>query len=625
MKVLLFQQLLWQKSGATGAHRHGSGAQTSRGQKNGFSVIEVILAAALFLVFATAMTTTVIQGFRGNRLGGEQTIATQFAAEGIEAARSLKNQAFANLNSTLCSPGAGLQQSGGVWAFKASGTSDVLQKFTRIVTVCNVQRDGSGNIVNSGGSNDPLTKKVTSTVTWNVGPGRSNSVVLNEYFTNWKLPFTKGGMIVYGNGGTTSDAIQYRVLDSAGNWSAAASAADVDTLTTTNALRAARVYASATRNEKVLVSRHFNGVTQTIYAQVYNGTTWGNVVQLASFVSVSFLDVQNFDGTYLANGDFMVAYSDNTNTPKFRTWNGTSWSAQVSARGVGGIPNVVVLKNRPSTNEVMLSTFTQNLRTVSEYFNGGAYLTANWGTLTVHATNSVGNTFRLLDFEWDPATPTKGAIVYSDKANDKAVGIKIWTANGSGSGSWSGQVKSSNQGNNMGAMAIAARPLNDEYITCDKDSSGTQGITCYQVNNTPAFTNPVNQTIATFTDSGLQRSFHIGFEQTSGAIALAFYSDNTNVPKFKKYTVSSNTWDAAATSVSTGALTPGVFKSVRLIPRENDDIMVIMSDANQDLYSVLWDGTTDAISNTAGFVFTQHGTNGSAGTDLWYDFTWDKF
>src|SRR3989338_4019288 len=82
---------------------------------NGFSVIEVILAAAIFMIFATGAVGVVLQGLSSNRQGGEQTVANQYAAEGLEAVRSIKNQGFSNLvNST----GTGIIRSGSnVWAF----------------------------------------------------------------------------------------------------------------------------------------------------------------------------------------------------------------------------------------------------------------------------------------------------------------------------------------------------------------------------------------------------------------------------------------------------------------------------------------------------------------------------
>lgn len=151
-------------------------------QKIGFSVIEVILAAALFVILSVGAIVAVTQGGLSNRLGEEQAIATQYASEGIEAARSIKNQNFSNL---INSAGTGIVRAGSVWSF--SGSNNVFNSaYTRVLTVSDTQRDVNGNIVASGGTVDPLTKKITSTVSWNASPTRNNSVILTTYLTNWR-------------------------------------------------------------------------------------------------------------------------------------------------------------------------------------------------------------------------------------------------------------------------------------------------------------------------------------------------------------------------------------------------------------------------------------------------------
>jgi Tfp pilus assembly protein PilV len=153
--------------------------------REGFSIIEIILAAVLFVIFASGSVSIIIRGLDMNRLGSEQTIANQYASEGLEAIRSIRNQSFSNLTNSL---GTGVIKTGNVWAF--SGVNNTFNKYTRIITISDVYRDSNGNIVSSGGILDSRSKKVTSTVTWNVLASRNNSVVLSAYLTDWKTPIT---------------------------------------------------------------------------------------------------------------------------------------------------------------------------------------------------------------------------------------------------------------------------------------------------------------------------------------------------------------------------------------------------------------------------------------------------
>src|SRR3989344_1590517 len=397
----------------------------------GFSIIEVILAVFMFAIIAVTGITTILHSYSVNRLGEEETFATLYAGEGMEAVRSIKNQGWSNLSAGTLK----LRRSNGFWEFNGPGSdTDPSGRFTRSMLVSTVNRDVNGNIVSSGGTTDPDTKKVTAEVNWNFSDVRARSITLSNYVTNFRkaIATEKGGVLVYGDGGTTLDTISYKILDASGTWGAVQLAADIDG-TTNRVLRAVRLYASPTRNEKIMISRHYNGATQYIYAQVHNGTGWGNVNLLAFWNSTSFLDVRNFDGTYLANGDFMAVYSNNSTTPRYRVWNGTSWSGQLDTRVVGGIPTYIVARRRPGTTEAMVAVFDQTSDTNTEYFNLGTnntYELADWILHAQHSGAAPANNRELVDFAWSPNASTKGALVYSNAGTDTRMNIKIWTANG---------------------------------------------------------------------------------------------------------------------------------------------------------------------------------------------------
>lgn len=158
-----------------------------RSTQSGFSVVEIILASALFLIFSGASIVVVLQGFDLNRVGTETIVANQYAIEGIEAVRSIRNQSYANL---VVTAGAGLTRSASnTWTF--SGVSNQFgpnNMYTRVIVISSVSRDASGNIVSSGGSVDANTMKVTSTVTWNHTPTRIDKVIQTTYLTNWRAP-----------------------------------------------------------------------------------------------------------------------------------------------------------------------------------------------------------------------------------------------------------------------------------------------------------------------------------------------------------------------------------------------------------------------------------------------------
>jgi hypothetical protein len=483
--------------------------------------------------------------------------------------------------------------------------------------------------VASGGTTDTKTKKVTSTVTWNAGPLRNNSVALSEYFTNWSaaIPQTaKGGVLVYGDGGVATDSVLYKIFDAnASTWSAPQSVADIDGATTNRSLRATKLYASATRNEKILLTRHSNNTNQYIYGQVFNGTTWSNVQLLSSWANNTFLDVQNFDGTYLANGDFLTMYSDNSTTPKFRVWNGSVWGSQISSQNVGGVPNYIITRTRPGTNEIMAVTFDQSSDTNSEYFNGGTYISGNWVLSSEHATQAPVNTKRIVDFEWSSGSSTKGLMTYSNNANDRSIRYKVFTANGSGGGTWGTVSNGANEGSagtRLGVLRTITRPSSNEFLACSQNT--VPQIICYRRDIAQTLTNPINQIIASVADAGIQKSFDIGYEQPGGTYAISVYSDNSITPRIKKYNPSNNTFDATTTDMTN---LNGTLKTARIISQPTtNNIMILLADSNMRTYSQVWDGTNHALFSTANaWGFNTHGINGSAVVNYYYDFAWDNF
>jgi prepilin-type N-terminal cleavage/methylation domain-containing protein len=575
-------------------------------RQSGMSLVEVLLAVAVFAVFTVGVIGAIIYGQESTAVAGARERAVKIAEEGIEAVRNIRDSGYDNLpvDGTY-----GLVVSGGIWTF--SGVSDITDIFTRTVTLSTI---------------DPRTRNAIINVTWSQTIQRPGSVSLNTNLTDWVTPLYRNGMLVYGDGNLTTDAIKYKIYnDNKGTWSAAVATADVDGATTNKSLRAARVYSSSTRNEKILVSRHYNGTTQWIYAQVYNGSTntWGNVVQLATWTASTFLDVQNFDATYMANGNLMVVYSDNTSTPKSRIWDGTTWSGQSSLTDLAGgdIPTYIITKARPATNEIMMAAFAQTSDTDTQYYSGSA-----WSAVISHATAAPVATNRLVDFDWSSQDTTRGSLVYATAATgngSRQITSKIWIANGSGSGAWSAAGVSGTQGGGT-TRIVTVKEIGllgaNEFQTCSQNNI-TQ-IICYKTDFTPTFTNPTNQTLTATTDAGIQRSYDLGAE-LSGTKAINIYSDSTTTAKLKKYDRATAIWDVAATSVNPSVV--GIIKTARVIPNPLiSDMMILVADANLDMFSIVWDGTNHLLYTTpAGKSWTAHGINGSATTDYWYDFVWD--
>lgn len=153
----------------------------------GQSLVEFIVAVSILIMMGTVISVAVLGSYSTSRLGQEETFASALATEGIEAVVSIRNQNWNNLTNG----NHGLTNSTNVWSF--INTSDVTDKFTRVITIADVFRD-DGDIVQSGGTLDPNTKKINVSVSWDFTPTRNNAVTYTQYLTNWQTGRSGGNV-----------------------------------------------------------------------------------------------------------------------------------------------------------------------------------------------------------------------------------------------------------------------------------------------------------------------------------------------------------------------------------------------------------------------------------------------
>lgn len=128
---------------------------------DGFSLIELLLAVALAGLVLPALISGFVTSRQGRVQVASRTEAVALLREGQEAVRSIRDRGW----SAFAVDGTyHPATSSGQWTL-ATG-SQVINGFTRTISIGPVQRADSGEIVSSGGTLDPSTKKVEVTVSW---------------------------------------------------------------------------------------------------------------------------------------------------------------------------------------------------------------------------------------------------------------------------------------------------------------------------------------------------------------------------------------------------------------------------------------------------------------------------
>jgi len=149
----------------------------------GFSLVEAVIAAAIIATGIAGIAAAVSAYDRGAATALPSVQATLLAEEGIEAVYLMRDTSWSGTIATYAAgtPYALAWQTNS-WA-TATTLSYIDNTYWRTITFQDVQRNSSEQIVSSGGTNDPNTRLITSSVSWSSRSGTS-TVTLSAYVSN---------------------------------------------------------------------------------------------------------------------------------------------------------------------------------------------------------------------------------------------------------------------------------------------------------------------------------------------------------------------------------------------------------------------------------------------------------
>jgi len=152
-------------------------------KQKGQSLVEIIIAMAIFAMITGSIMSVTLGGLNGLTQGGDETEAQGLAEEAMEAVRSVRDGAW---NELVFSP-TQVSINSNTWTL-SSGLSDLIDnKYTRSITLSDVCRDGSNNIVNCPGTyTDPHIKFASTTVSWSPRYNATNTIEQYGFITNWE-------------------------------------------------------------------------------------------------------------------------------------------------------------------------------------------------------------------------------------------------------------------------------------------------------------------------------------------------------------------------------------------------------------------------------------------------------
>lgn len=156
------------------------------GKSRGIGLVEILIVTAVLGVGLLAVISFLIYSRGVTFQVARTTEATTLAEEGIEAVRVMRDESWNTNIATLDAATPATYYpviSSDKWTLTTTDPGPINNLYTRTIVVEQVGRDGADEILSSGGTIDPNTKKVTSTVTWTEN-GRNKQVQLVAYITN---------------------------------------------------------------------------------------------------------------------------------------------------------------------------------------------------------------------------------------------------------------------------------------------------------------------------------------------------------------------------------------------------------------------------------------------------------
>ncbi|RJQ13905.1 hypothetical protein C4553_02015 [Candidatus Parcubacteria bacterium] len=154
----------------------------------GIGLLELVIAVAIIVIALLSFAQAAVVFLRGAILSEEPQAASYLAQEGIEAVRSLRDQSWTtNITPLINGTQYYLSTSSSGWLITTTNPGPIQGKFTRSIVLEEVRRDSGGksDILLSGGSVDPNTRKLTVTIQWIDQQGVARTYSVPTYITNF--------------------------------------------------------------------------------------------------------------------------------------------------------------------------------------------------------------------------------------------------------------------------------------------------------------------------------------------------------------------------------------------------------------------------------------------------------
>ncbi|MFM9996432.1 MAG: hypothetical protein ACKVU4_11610 [Phycisphaerales bacterium] len=272
-----------------------------------------------------------------------------------------------------------------------------------------------------------------------------------------------------------------------------------------------------------------------------------------------------------ASGVGVVYGTPTSNTPVFRTWNGSAWSAETPTADIGANPRWIVTAACPVRNELLAACGD-----TAEDLNVMVYDGTTWGSAQELSNNLVTSGDRPFYAAYSQVSGT--ALVVYRVGGGANANHRTW--NGM---AWSGQQSTALPGTGSPKIVkLVPKPGADEIMVLVLDNNNDLSAMVW---NGTAFGNTLLLD-ANAAFSG-QECADAAYERSSGRCMVAWARGGTTVPRCRVWTGSA--WQTESAMPDAGANV----KQMRLAADPASDKVIAMTlDSAADVNLIVWNGSS---------------------------------
>jgi hypothetical protein len=209
-------------------------------------------------------------------------------------------------------------------------------------------------------------------------------------------------------------------------------------------------------NELMLLAMNDSG---GLYAAVWNGCSFGAVTTIETNIKTD--GIECFAGEYeTISGDYMVVYSESgQSTPRYRIYDGTTWSVEASLPTVGATINWIRLVADPTSNKMIFASLD-----TSDDLNANVWTGSAWGTNQELETTVGATSQRKFDLAYMGGSNI-AVLVYGQGTLTTAK-YRYWT------GSWSAASDAMDQGDKPAFISGITSQVANQVYFATSDTGG---------------------------------------------------------------------------------------------------------------------------------------------------------